>query len=146
MRNDELPRFSLLVFSLSSSGGEGWGGEGRFLTCALQSQLGLSETHDSWENNRMKRKDAKNRRKVLECACLFSAPYTHFQSRRDYVLQPRVARHELPWEISPRYANPEGVAAAVCCTEQRNTGPNPFRVAAPLRWPTQGSSFLATLG
>src|SRR5258708_36982884 len=74
------------------------------------------------------------------------APYTHFQSRRDCVLQPRVARNELPWEIVPRYANPERVAATVCCTEQGNTGRNPFRVDASLRLPTQGSSFLATLG
>ncbi len=28
-----------------------------------------------------------------------SAPYTHLQSRRDCVLQPRVARNELPWEM-----------------------------------------------
>src|SRR6266566_6170310 len=71
---------------------------------------------------------------------------THFQSRRDCVLQPRVARNELPWEIVPRYANPERVAAAVCGTEHRNTGRNPFRVGPSLRLPTQGSSFLATLG
>src|SRR5438309_7724906 len=25
------------------------------------------------------------------------APYTHFQSQRDYLLRPRVARNELPW-------------------------------------------------
>ncbi len=27
------------------------------------------------------------------------APYTHLQSQRDCVLQPRVARHELPWVL-----------------------------------------------
>ena len=27
-----------------------------------------------------------------------TAPYTHLQSRRDCVLQPRVARNELPWD------------------------------------------------
>src|SRR5205807_2648564 len=27
-----------------------------------------------------------------------AAPYTHLQSRRDCVLQPRVARNELPWD------------------------------------------------
>jgi hypothetical protein len=31
-----------------------------------------------------------------------AAPHTHLQSRRDCVLQPRVARDELPWEISPK--------------------------------------------
>src|SRR6266567_8942975 len=31
-----------------------------------------------------------------------SAPYTHFQSQRDCVLQPRVARDELPWGKSAR--------------------------------------------
>src|SRR5437879_1706195 len=30
-------------------------------------------------------------------APLCSAPYAHFQSQRDCVLQPRVARNELPW-------------------------------------------------
>jgi len=74
-------------------------------------------------------------------APLPAAPYKHFQSRRDCVLQPRVVPPcgKLPWEIVPRYANPEGVAAAVCCTEQRNTGRNPFRVEPSLRLPTQGS-------
>ena len=31
-----------------------------------------------------------------------SAPYAHFQSQGDCVLQPRVARHELPW-VCPAY-------------------------------------------
>ena len=33
------------------------------------------------------------------------------QSQRDCVLQPRVARHELPWESGPSVHNPERVAA-----------------------------------
>src|SRR5438309_2337138 len=71
---------------------------------------------------------------------------THFQSQRDCVLQPRVARNELPWEIVPRCTNPERVAALPRLQEQGNTGHNPFRVDFAPRLPTQGSSFLATLG
>ena len=33
-------------------------------------------------------------------APVLAAPYTHLQSRRDCVLQPRVARNELPWVMS----------------------------------------------
>jgi len=36
---------------------------------------------------------------------------TRVQSQRDCVLQPRVVRNELPWEISPAIPNPNGVAA-----------------------------------
>src|ERR1043165_1246225 len=36
---------------------------------------------------------------------------TRVQSQRDCVLQPRVVRNELPWEISPAIHNPNGVAA-----------------------------------
>jgi hypothetical protein len=35
-----------------------------------------------------------------------AAFYTHFQSRRDCVLQPRVARNELPWEMVPKSQTP----------------------------------------
>src|SRR5258708_628338 len=42
------------------------------------------------------------------------APYTHSQSQRDCVLQPRVARNELPWEIVPRRTNPARAAARLC--------------------------------
>jgi len=59
---------------------------------------------------------------TFEVRTASSATYTHFQSRRDCALQPRVARNELPLEIVPRYANPR-VAAAVCCTEQATTEP-----------------------
>src|SRR5437870_4760491 len=39
------------------------------------------------------------------------APYTQFQSQRDCVCQPRVARNELPWVGPIRSINPEGVEA-----------------------------------
>src|SRR5438034_68066 len=50
----------------------------------------------------------------------FSAP---FQSQRDCVLQPRVARNELPWVIVGEAAQP-----------QRGCGPR----RSALRWPTSG--------
>ena len=75
-----------------------------------------------------------------------AAPDMYFQSQRDCVLQPRVARNELPWESVPGCANPERVAAAVCHPEQGNTSRNPFRVDPSVRLATQGSSLLATLG
>jgi hypothetical protein len=63
------------------------------------------------------------------------------QSRRDCVLQPGVARHELPWEKGLVTANPNGVAAS-----------GEARCAQP-RWGwglvaecTPGSSCLATRG
>ena len=66
--------------------------------------------------------------------------YCTAESQRDSGLQPRVARNELPWESRPDTDNPNGVAA-----------PLGWRDATPLglknvRVPTQGSSFLATLG
>ena len=41
------------------------------------------------------------------------AAFQHFrqQSQRDCVLQPRVARHELPWDTIARFPNPERVVA-----------------------------------
>jgi hypothetical protein len=40
-----------------------------------------------------------------------AATYTHLQSQRDCVLQPRVVRHELPWvRIGKNAINPNGVA------------------------------------
>src|SRR5438309_1115710 len=36
------------------------------------------------------------------------APYTDFQSQRDCVFQPRVARNELPWVSPPSIHNPNG--------------------------------------
>ena len=62
------------------------------------------------------------------------------QSQRDCVLQPRVARHELPWENEPGIHNPNGVAAQRC---DDDTTPLGLKIV----WlPTQGSSCLATLG
>ena len=57
---------------------------------------------------------------------------------------PRVARHELPWDIGEPDYNPNGVASAVAAEfGQRQTQPRGVDVV----WPDpQGSSFLATLG
>src|SRR5437016_2435676 len=41
------------------------------------------------------------------------APYTQFQSQRDCVCQPRVARNELPWVGPVRSINPEGASEGV---------------------------------
>ena len=62
------------------------------------------------------------------------------QSQRDCVLQPKVARNELPWERPANEHNPNGVAA---CVDHRCH--NPVGVVF-LRTITQGGSFLATLG
>ena len=68
----------------------------------------------------------------------FSNSNEKFQ--RDSGLQPKVARNELPWVTRPRLNNPNGAVA-------RRWG----RSATPLGlknvpMPTQGGSFLATLG
>jgi hypothetical protein len=58
------------------------------------------------------------------------------ESQRDSVPRPRVARHELPWVI-------------VFSTKDRRHPkdlPQPLRGCVHFRIPTQGSSFLATLG
>ena len=62
------------------------------------------------------------------------------QSQRDWVRQPRVARHELPWGGIRAVFNPNGVEST-----------NPLRAATPLGLfdfghVSQGSSCLATLG
>jgi hypothetical protein len=62
------------------------------------------------------------------------------QSQRDCVLQPRVARCELPWGGVRMVFNPNGVVS-----------PNPLGAATPLGLSdfghvSQGSSCLATLG
>ena len=62
------------------------------------------------------------------------------ESQRDSGLQPRVARNELPWETGPTLDNPNGVAS-----RRRTCGATPLGLKnVPV--PTQGSSFLATLG
>src|SRR5207247_2301508 len=63
------------------------------------------------------------------------------QSRRDCVLQPRVARNELPWEIVQTASQPQrGCGRARHPRTQFRWG----WLALARR--TQGSSFLATLG
>jgi len=63
------------------------------------------------------------------------------QSQRDCVLQPKVARNELPWEGYAQERNPNGVVAGD--VQQRR---NPVGVVIFFRLLTQGGSFLATLG
>jgi len=73
-----------------------------------------------------------------------STPYTHFQSQRDCVLQPRVARNELPWGIVPGYTTLKGLS--LCRSlRTRNSSCNPFRVESTPPSRSQGSSFHATL-
>ena len=62
------------------------------------------------------------------------------ESQRDSGQQPRVARHELPWETTSQANNPIGVAAR---TWPRDATPSGLKIH---RAATQGSSFLATLG
>ena len=62
------------------------------------------------------------------------------ESRRDSGAKPRVARNELPWEKRVATNNPNGVAARWWL---RDTTPSGLKT---VRTPTQGSSFLATLG
>src|SRR5205809_5543071 len=74
--------------------------------------------------------------------------HTQFQSQRDCVCQPRVARNELPWVGPGRSINPEGVEAPSLKHRRRS---EQILVATPLgliRLGTfsQGSSFLATVG
>jgi len=62
------------------------------------------------------------------------------ESQRDSGAKPKVARNELPWGKGTKATNPNGVEA-----------PRRYPAATPLglksvRLPTQGSSFLATLG
>src|SRR5437867_2392648 len=55
-------------------------------------------------------------------APVLAALYTDLQSQRDYVLQPRVARDELPWVTVPSIANPERFAALSRCLLRRKAG------------------------
>ena len=59
-------------------------------------------------------------------AAVPSAPCTRFQSQRDCVCQPRVARNELPWVSPVRSINPEGVEASPSLGT--NSGCNPLGV------------------
>ena len=62
------------------------------------------------------------------------------QSQRDCVLQPRVARHELPWVRSQRRINPNGVAS-----RSRPRAATPLGLGSAGSY-SQGSSCLATPG
>ena len=73
-----------------------------------------------------------------------AGPYTQFQSQRDWVLQPSVARNELPWVRNARLAlTLKGLRPLGAPMEHRC---NPFGVGARLGRISQGSSSLATLG
>src|SRR2546425_9881623 len=89
-------------------------------------------------------------------APVLAAPYTHLQSRRDCVLQPRVARNELPWVMSA--CAPQ--LRRSCAINRNNAIPQSLRrellirgvgaTSSSLRGVmpevSQGSSLLATLG
>ena len=62
------------------------------------------------------------------------------QSQRDCVIQPRVARHELPWVAGRLVFNPNGVASRFLGRAATPLGLISFATFS------QGSSFLATLG
>lgn len=62
------------------------------------------------------------------------------QSRRDCIRQPRVAKHELPWEIKAMNHNPNGVA-----TYPNGHDTTPLGLQTVSR-NTQGCSSRATLG
>jgi hypothetical protein len=54
------------------------------------------------------------------CVDLVGHPYRgRDESRRDSVIQPRVARNELPWVCDVMEFNPEGVAS-VCARQRHN--------------------------
>ena len=70
------------------------------------------------------------------------APYTHLQSQRDCVFQPRVARDELPWVMAGmKSATPTGLWPR----GPAGTAATPLGLATSVRC-SQGSSCLATLG
>jgi hypothetical protein len=79
---------------------------------------------------------------VKENALLNWMPFgnSHAESQRDSGSKLRVARNEPPWENTPQTDNPNGVAAR---HRQHDTTPLGLKIFAR---PTQGSSFLATLG
>src|SRR5712671_5885688 len=85
-----------------------------------------------------------------------SAPCTHLQSRRDCVLQPRVARNELPWvmaacapqlrrscAINRNDAMPQSLRRGLII---RGVGATSSRLKGVDARGSQGSSLLATLG
>jgi len=48
------------------------------------------------------------------------------QSQRDFVIQPRVARNELPWVDDERIQNPNGVSST--SPRERDTTPMGLRI------------------
>ncbi len=62
------------------------------------------------------------------------------QSQRDCVVQPRVARNELPWVLGSGFINPNGVESRIGNQAATPSGLFTFGHLS------QGSSFLATLG
>ena len=75
-------------------------------------------------------------------------------SQRDYIIQPRVARHELPWEREVKRGYPERVGSKTNADGRFPIVEDPLRTALDatpselesFARATQGSSFLATLG
>ena len=75
-------------------------------------------------------------------------------SQRDYIIQPRVARHELPWEREVKRGYPERVGSKTNADGRFPIVEDRVRTALDatpselesFAWATQGSSFLATLG
>jgi len=83
------------------------------------------------------------------------APYTYLQSQRDCVLQPRVARHELPWVRAQKTSStPTGLCRSPRLDPTHAVFPVAFfgsmaqllRSWCELAGVSQGSSCLATLG
>ena len=95
-----------------------------------------------------------NLRPLVSAAPGDAVPYAHPESRRDCVLQPRVARNELPWVMSAcapqlrrscainrNNAMPLRVGLSI-----RGVGATSSRLGGVLPEVSQGSSLLATLG
>ena len=85
-----------------------------------------------------------------------AAPYKHLQSRRDCVLQPRVARNELPWVMAtcaPQLRRSCAINRNDACHKPcvwdliiRGVGATSWRLRGWTPEVSQGSSLLATLG
>ena len=65
----------------------------------------------------------------------------HSLSQRDYITQPRVARHELPWETGSEFSPTlKGLHHRLATGRARRDGCNPFRVEKFFDALTQGSA------
>jgi hypothetical protein len=60
--------------------------------------------------------DDENKSRCFELGC---RKFRHGESQRDSIIQPRVARHELPWVCDATEYNPEGVES-VCARRRCN--------------------------